>query len=82
MPKQRTHKCRIIVNRHIVKSNAKHGQDDACLSIHAQGRVEYAKSVELSGKWVLQQDFTGKSPCSGARVWLEGKREDVEIVRH
>ena len=81
MNNARQHKCRIIVNRHVVKRNAKHGTDEPCLSIHAQGCVEYARSVELTGKWTLQQDFTGESPCNGARVWIEGVRENVEIVK-
>ena len=79
MNNARQHKCRIIVNRH--KRNAKHGTDEPCISIHAQGRVEYATTVDLTGNWTLQQDFIGNIPCSGARVWLEGVRENVEIVK-
>ena len=80
MRKAREHKCRIIANRHIAKSNAKHNVDAPCISIHSQGRVEYAKAIEMMGKWTLEQDFTGHSPCSGARVWLEGVRENVKII--
>ena len=72
--------ARVIVNRHIVKKNAKEGADEPCLSIRTSKGVEYAKEVILEKDWILKQDFIN-SPCSGARVWLEGKRENLEIIR-
>lgn len=71
--------CRIIVNRHKVAQNKKHGTDEPCISVRTYNTTEYAKRVRLSGDWELKQNF--ESPlCSGATIYIEGKRENLEII--
>ena len=71
--------ARIIVNRHTVAANTKTGLNEPCISVRTSRDVEYAREIELHGTWILKQDFEN-SPCSGARIWLEGKREDLVIL--
>lgn len=74
-------KCQIIVNRQKAAFNRKHRHlpEEPTLSIHTGSQVEYAFAVELSGTWVLKQDYDN-SPCSGAHIWLEGDRDNLRIT--
>lgn len=74
-------KCQIIVNRQKAAFNRKHKNlpEEPTLSIHTGSEIEYAYAVELTGKWVLKQDYDN-SPCSGAHIWLEGLRENLKIT--
>lgn len=74
-------KCQIIVNRAKAAFNRKHRNlpEEPTLSIHTGSKIEYAFAVELTGTWILKQDYE-HSPCSGAHIWLEGDRENLEIT--
>ena len=75
-------KCRIIINRHKSLFNRKNygvlPEEPTISLVTSKGR-EYAYQVELTGRWVLKQDYE-KSPCSGAHIWLEGKRKNVRVI--
>ena len=71
-------KARIYINRHIVKSNKKTGEDKPCIAIRTYKGVKYVKKVELFGMWTLKQDFV-KPYCSGATIWLEGNDGDYLV---
>ena len=85
-------KAIIVINRHKVKLNKKHNKDDPCISIRTYNKIEYAREIELirpecetekeqkENAWILKQDFNNPV-CSGATIWLEGKRENVRIIR-
>lgn len=68
--------ARIVINKHIVKANAKNGTNDAPISIQTSRGVERAHEVYLSGpaKLVYRPD---KPLKCGASVWLEVRREHV-----
>lgn len=75
-------KCQVIINRQKAAFNRKnkHMPEEATISIHSGGKVEYAYAVRLLGDdWILKQDYAN-SPCSGAHIWLEGERENLQIT--
>lgn len=74
-------KCQVIINRQKAAFNRKntHMPEEATISIHSGGQVEYAYAVLLTGEWILKQDYAN-SPCSGAHIWLEGDRQDLQIT--
>ena len=73
-------KCRLVVNRHAVAKNKKHGTDDPVISIRTYNSTEYAKRIRLLGNgWILEQNFENPL-CSGATVYLVGRRDKLEIL--
>lgn len=74
-------KCQVIINRQKAAFNRKHTHmpEEATISIHTGSTIEYAYAIELTGAWILKQDYAN-SPCSGAHIWLEGDRDDLEIT--
>ena len=74
-------KATIIVNRRVLARNQKTGEREPAISIRTYKGVEYAKEIQLTGdSWRLIQD-DDKPICSGARVWIVGKRENLKIVK-
>lgn len=73
-------KATIIINRHNVNQNKKHKKNLPCISIRTYNEIEYAYEIKLIGKWTLLQDFENPI-CSGATIWLEGFRDNVQIVK-
>lgn len=79
-------KARVIVNRHKVRDNKKHGRNDPCISIRTYKSIEYAKEIGIQCPhcaetvFKLLQDFENPV-CSGATVWLEGERENIIILK-
>ena len=71
-------KCRIYINRHTIAANKKHGESEPPIAVRTYKGVEYAQDMVLTGEWRLKYDAPN-AICSGATVWLEGKREDVKI---
>ena len=74
-------KCQVIINRQKAAFNRKHKHmpEEPTISIHSGSEIEYAFAVKLTGEWILKQDYAN-SPCSGAHIWLEGQRENLEIT--
>ena len=77
---KKPHICRIYINKHIIASNKKNGAYDPPITLKTTKGVERVYEVVLHGKWTLGYN-PDKPICSGASVWLEGYRENVEIVR-
>lgn len=65
---------RIIVNKHIIKANIKHGRNDPPLSIQTSKGIQRAHEVEIHGssKVIYRPD---KPLKCGASVWIETKVE-------
>lgn len=69
----------VHVNQHVIKSNAKTGNQDPVLTVKTYKTNTYAHEVNITGpaKVVYSPD---KPLSCGARVWIE-TNEPVEIVR-
>ena len=67
---------RIHVNQHIIRRNAKTGEQEPVLTVKAGGGNTYAHAVQILGPSTVVY-----SPCKplscGARVWIETKAEVV-----
>jgi hypothetical protein len=62
----------VVVNRHIVSANRKHGRRDAPLRISngRYGKPTYTNFLEFEGLGRLVYDPDNPLPC-GATIWLE-----------
>ena len=72
--------ARIYVNKHVIMSNAKNNQAEPPISVRTYKGTEYATEIELTGTWKVIYS-PEKAICSGAKVWIEGQRENLEIIK-
>ena len=73
-------KAQIFVNRHKVRKNKKDNQDEPCIGVRTYRGSEYFREIELNGQFRLIQDFENPM-CSGATIWIEGPRENINVIR-
>jgi hypothetical protein len=67
---------RIHVNKHVIRSNLKHGKNDPAITVQLSSGPLRARNVEIKGPGRF---VTGEKPLScGARIWFE-TRAEVEI---
>ena len=69
-------KAHVFVNRHIVRSNIKHGENEAAISVKTYKGSGYGHFF-LIANHVLIQDFNRKN---GSRIWLAGFFNHTEIA--
>jgi len=66
---------RIHINKHIIRTNLKHGRDDPAVTVQLSSGPLRARNVEIKGP---SHVVTGDKPLScGARIWIETKAEVV-----
>ena len=62
--------ARIHVNQHVIKANAKNGENNPVFTIKQGGKNTYAHSVKVHGEMELV--YSPDKPLScGAKVWIE-----------
>ena len=69
--------ARIHVNQHVIKANAKYGENNPVFTIKQGGKNTYAYNVKVVGEMELV--YSPHKPLScGAKVWIE-TRGDIEL---
>ena len=69
--------ARIHVNQHVIKANAKYGENNPVFTIKQGGKNTYAYSVKVVGEMELV--YSPDKPLScGAKVWIE-TRGDIQF---
>jgi len=69
--------ARIHVNQHVIKANAKYGENNPVFTIKQGGKNTYAFNVRVVGEMELV--YSPHKPLScGAKVWIE-TRGDIEL---
>ena len=69
--------ARIHVNQHVIKANAKYGENNPVFTIKQGGKNTYAFNVKVVGEMELV--YSPDKPLScGAKVWIE-TRGDIEL---
>jgi len=69
--------ARIHVNQHVIKANAKYGENNPVFTIKQGGKNTYAYNVKVVGEMELV--YSPDKPLScGAKVWIE-TRGDIEV---
>ena len=69
--------ARIHVNQHVIKANAKNGENNPIFTIKQGGNNTYAFNVKVKGEMELV--YSPDKPLScGAKVWIE-TRGDIEL---
>ena len=69
--------ARIHVNQHVIKANAKCGENNPIFTIKQGGKNTYAFNVKVVGEMELV--YSPDKPLScGAKVWIE-TRGDIEL---
>ena len=69
--------ARIHVNQHVIKANAKYGENNPVFTIKQGGKNTYAYNVRVVGEMELV--YSPHKPLScGAKVWIE-TRGDIEL---
>jgi len=69
--------ARIHVNQHVIKANAKNGENNPIFTIKQGGKNTYAHNVKVKGEMELV--YSPDKPLScGAKVWIETKG-DIEL---
>ena len=69
--------ARIHVNQHVIKANAKNGENNPIFTIKQGGKNTYAHNVKVIGEMELV--YSPDKPLScGAKVWIE-TRGDIEV---
>ena len=64
--------ARIHVNQHVIKANAKYGENNPVFTIKQGGKNTYAYNVKVVGEMELV--YSPDKPLScGAKVWIETK---------
>ena len=64
--------ARIHVNQHVIKANAKYGENNPVFTIKQGGKNTYAFNVKVKGEMELV--YSPDKPLScGAKVWIETK---------
>jgi len=76
--------ARIHVNQHVIKANAKNGENNPIFTIKQGGSNTYAHNVKVKGEMELV--YSPDKPLScGAKVWIETRGEielDKKIATH
>ena len=63
---------RIHVNQHVIRANAKNGENNPIFTVKSKGKNTYAHSVKVVGEMELV--YSPDKPLScGAKVWIETK---------
>ena len=66
--------ARIHVNQHVIKANAKNGENNPIFTIKQGGSNTYAHNVKVKGEMELV--YSPDKPLScGAKVWIETRGE-------
>ena len=69
--------ARIHVNQHVIKANAKNGENNPIFTVKQGGNNTYAHNVKVKGEMELV--YSPDKPLScGAKVWIE-TRGDIEL---
>jgi len=69
--------ARIHVNQHVIKANAKNGENNPIFTIKQGGKNTYAHNVKVKGEMELV--YSPDKPLScGAKVWIE--TEDTVVI--
>ena len=69
--------ARIHVNQHVIKANAKNGENNPIFTIKQGGKNIYAHNVKVKGEMELV--YSPDKPLScGAKVWIE-TRGDITL---
>ena len=69
--------ARIHVNQHVIKANAKYGENNPVFTIKQGGKNTYAYNVRVVGEMELV--YSPHKPLScGAKVWIE-TRGDIKV---
>ena len=69
--------ARIHVNQHVIKANAKYGENNPVFTIKQGGKNTYAYNVKVVGEMELV--YSPDKPLScGAKVWIE-TRGDIQL---
>ena len=69
--------ARIHVNQHVIKANAKYGENNPVFTIKQGGKNTYAYNVKVVGE--MELFYSPDKPLScGAKVWIE-TRGDIEL---
>ena len=69
--------ARIHVNQHVIKANAKNGENNPVFTIKQGGKNTYAHSVKVHGEMELVYSPDKPLNC-GAKVWIE-TRGDITV---
>ena len=68
---------RVHVNQHVIRANAKNGENNPIFTIKSKGKNTYAHSVKVIGE--MELIYSPNKPLScGAKVWIETKG-DIQI---
>ena len=68
--------ARIHVNQHVIKANAKNGENNPIFTIKQGGKNTYAHNVKVKGEMELV--YSPDKPLScGAKVWIETRGDIV-----
>ena len=68
--------ARIHVNQHVIKANAKNGENNPIFTIKQGGSNTYAHNVKVKGEMELV--YSPDKPLScGAKVWIETRGDIV-----
>ena len=68
--------ARIHVNQHVIKANAKNGENNPIFTIKQGGKNTYAFNVKVKGEMELV--YSPDKPLScGAKVWIETRGDIV-----
>ena len=68
--------ARIHVNQHVIKANAKNGENNPIFTIKQGGKNTYAHNVKVKGEMELV--YSPNKPLScGAKVWIETRGDIV-----
>jgi len=67
---------RIHVNQHVIRRNAKTGEQEPALTVKAGGGKTYAHAVQILGPSTVFYSPSKPLSC-GARVWIETIAEVV-----
>ena len=66
--------ARIHVNQHVIKANAKYGENNPIFTVKQGGKNTYAFNVKVKGEMELV--YSPDKPLScGAKVWIETRGE-------
>ena len=69
--------ARIHVNQHVIKANAKNGENNPIFTVKQGGKNTYSFNVKVKGEMELV--YSPDKPLScGAKVWIE-TRGDIEV---
>ena len=68
---------RVHVNQHVIRANAKNGENNPIFTIKSKGKNTYAHSVKVIGE--MELIYSPNKPLScGAKVWIETK-DNIQI---